>query len=325
MTRDFIRLTLFIPGTQPSLPAWNAALQHAGLHIDGDVLKGERLTSKVEVDWVENDGGFGAAFCFGTVSDEIVRRIDDAPAALILQWHADLREGRQEITSVVERLHGAGALAVRIEQSKLGWETSRWLELFSAEDPWSWHRGTVGFVGDGQTLQSCGMHAFSLPDVFVEVDGDASELQHFASVLNVYQIEEDPVMLSGQTFSPDRDTPRRVVERWPDTRYPSDHLCHNPYGVWRLGPAGGTARPQPELALVFIPALCPILMALERDSGRPLTQHEVEDTRDKAVCMAMQHRIAQQMERSRGYADLNPELAWEQWQLVRHAPPNERG
>lgn len=30
---------------------------------------------------------------------------------------------------------------------------------------------------------------------------------------------------------------------------------------------------------------------------------------------------AQQLERSRGYADLDPALAWEQWKLVRCPPP----
>ena len=31
----------------------------------------------------------------------------------------------------------------------------------------------------------------------------------------------------------------------------------------------------------------------------------------------MKRRDAQALERSRGYADLDPELVWEQWQLMR--------
>jgi hypothetical protein len=318
MTRPITRLTLFVPGTQPSVTAWNAALKHDGLNVEGDVLRGKGLAAKVDVEWVENDGGFGAAFSFGTVSAETVKMIDDAPGALVLHWPVDLREGRQEITGVVERLGHAGALGVRLEQSKLGWDTSRWLQLTLADDAWSWHRAAVGFLGSDETLQSCGMHAFSLPDVLVEVDEDVSGLQHFASVLNVYQLAEDPLILSGQTFSADRETPRRVLERWPDSQYPPDHPCHNPYGVWRLGPGGGTARPQSELASVFMPALSVLLTALEAKSGQPLTKEEVEATRDKGPCIAMAHRDAQALERSRGYADLDPDLAWEQWQLVRN-------
>jgi hypothetical protein len=78
------------------------------------------------------------------------------------------------------------------------------------------------------------MHAFSLPDVSATADDDAQTLRAFASVLNVYQLGEDPLLLSGQTFSPDRETPRRVVERWPDTEYPPEHALVR--GGRRLSP-----------------------------------------------------------------------------------------
>jgi hypothetical protein len=69
-----------------------------------------------------------------------------------------------------------------------------------------------------------------------------------------------------------------------------------------------------------MPALGVLLTALEAQSSRPLTRQQVEDARDNAACITMKHRDAQALERSRGYADLNPELAWEQWQLVSNRP-----
>jgi hypothetical protein len=315
-----VRVTLFVPGKPASASAWNAALQRDGLGIDRGALSGRGLDAPVSAEWVENDGGFGEAFSFGTVAPELLERIDGAPGALVLRWPVDLREGRKPIVAIVERLREAGALAVRLEESKLGWEVSRWLELFSTEDAWAWHRGAVAFLGGEGTLQSCGMHAFSLPDVHVALEGDADALKELASVFNVYQLAEDPLLRSGQTFSPDRDTPRRVVERWPDAQYPPDHACHNPYGVWRLGAAGSTARPIRELVPVFMPTLRVLLAALEEKAGRPLTKEQTEAARDKAPCMAMKPRDVQKLERSRGYADLEPELVWEQWKLVRGAP-----
>jgi hypothetical protein len=86
--------------------------------------------------------------------------------------------------------------------------------------------------------------------------------------------------------------------------------------VWRLGLADGTARPLSELVPVFMPALH-VLVALENTRGQPLTRREVEATRDEGVCIAMEPRDAQRLERERGYADLDPELVWDQWQLVR--------
>jgi len=310
-------VTLFVPGTPDSMAAWTKTLHGGGVRIEDGALLGDGLDARVEVEWVVNDGAFGAAFSYGTVEKALVEIIDAAPGALVLHFPEDLRDGRAQIVAVVERLRDAGALAVRLEQSKLGWEISQWIDAFSSGDAWSWHRAAVVFLASGDVLQSCGMHAFSLPDVRVDVDGDPGELQHLATLLSVYQLTEDPAIVSGETFAPNRETPRRVVERWPDTQYPSEHPCHNPYGVWRLGPPGGTARPRGETIPVFVPALHAVLLAMEAQSGAPLTREQVESLRDRATCIAMTALDAQQLERSRGYADLNPEHVWEQWQLVR--------
>jgi hypothetical protein len=149
------------------------------------------------------------------------------------------------------------------------------------------------------------------------LEGDGDGAQRLASQLNVYQLAEDPLLLSGQTFSPDATSPRRVLQRWPDTAYPANHACHNPYGVWRLGPAGSKGVPPSELAPTFMPTLHVLLRSLESKKGAPLTEDEVIKARDSAPCIAMTHRDVQALERTRGYADLDPELASEQWQLVR--------
>jgi hypothetical protein len=72
-----------------------------------------------------------------------------------------------------------------------------------------------------------------------------------------------------------------------------------------------------ELVPVFMPALHAILTALEEDRGTPLTKAQVEATRDEGACITMEPHDAQRFERERGYADLDPELVWEQWQVVR--------
>ncbi|HUS33452.1 MAG TPA: hypothetical protein VMZ53_33350 [Kofleriaceae bacterium] len=293
------RVTLFVPGAES--------------------LRGARLGKSVEIEWVANDGHFGDAFSFGTVAPKVVKQIDNAPGALVLHFTSDLRESRSEIVAAVAALRDDGALAVRLEQSKMGWDVQRWLELFSSEEATSWHRGAVVFVGGNEVMQSCGMHAFSLPDVRLshEPRVKPSTLQELGTLLNLYQLVEDPVIRSGQTFSPDHETPRRVLERWPDVEYPADHPCHNPYGVWRVGEAGGTARAMGELAPTFVPTLRALLAALESKAGRHLTRAQVEAARDGGTCIAMKPKDAQMLERQRGYADLDPELVWEQWKLVR--------
>lgn len=215
-------MTLFVPGSPRFATGWQRA-------VTG-------LPSPPEVEWIDNDGHFGKAFSFGTVAPDRVAEIEEAPGALVLHWPVGLLTGRAAIVAAIARLREAGALAVRLEQSKVGWDIERWIERFSSNDPWAWYRGAVAWLGDEGEAQSCGMHAFSMPDVRVPTDGDRDALVEFASVLSVYQ---------------------------------------------------------------------------------PLTQAQVEAARDQGACIAMEPRDTQTLERTRGYADIDPELAWEQWQLVR--------
>lgn len=270
-------------------------------------------------EWIDNprDGSFAESFSFGTVDAPLLRELDAAPGALLVQLSDDLLHGRERVIAVVEALRERGALAVRIEQSKLGWSVDDWLALVRPGVPERLHRCAVTVLIENDLAVSCGMHAFSLPDASVPLDTlTAGKAQALLSALNVYQIAQDPLLLSGQTFSPDADSPRRVVQRWPDDGYPASHWCHNPYGVWRLGPEGGSARALPDLHPLFMPALVVLLENLEQRSG-PLTRRQVEEATERATCMAVEHRHARDMERSRGYADIEPELAWEQWSTLR--------
>ena len=66
-----------------------------------------------------------------------------------------------------------------------------------------------------------------------------------------------------------------------------------------------------------MPALIVILLNKEREKGAPLTEQEVIDIRDNAACIMLPLSAQEKMEQSRGYADLDPEYVWEQWQQAR--------
>jgi hypothetical protein len=286
---NITRLTLFVPGPRGKTPP-------------------------VESEWIANPGdhSFARAFGFGTVSEDKQRAIDSAPGAWVASCPFDLRQGRKDAIALVEELARGGALAVRVEQSKLGWDIERWLELVSQGDGWSLVRAVVVILDGKDAARSCGMHAFSLPDARAEAG-----TRDLVSSLDMFQINEDPLLVSGQTFAPDAASPPRVLQRWPDDGYPPSSPCHNPYGVWRIGPPGGRGRAQPEVRPVFVPPLVAVLAALEQKAGKPLTKAQVEQATNKGICIAMKQRDAQTLERSRGYADIDPDLAWEQWQLAR--------
>jgi hypothetical protein len=68
------------------------------------------------------------------------------------------------------------------------------------------------------------------------------------------------------------------------------------------------------LCLVFVPALVAVLTASEDRKGSPLTEAEVCDIRDRAVCITLPFSVALDMERERGYPDIVAENCWSEWQ-----------
>ncbi|MBU2662531.1 DUF4261 domain-containing protein [Actinoplanes bogorensis] len=308
---------LFVPGTAASMSQWQAALGRSGLTLDGPSLTSPRLGFRGLVEWVGNDGSFGAAFGHGTMTPEEQRAVAGAGSALVVDLPVYLGEAAGEVATLIAALGDAGALGVRLEQSKLGWPIARWVEALAGGDPWLLYRCAVVMLEDGGVSRSCGMHAFGFPDAAVEAPpAVANEL---LGVLNVYQLAEDPTLVSGDTFQPDQETPRRRLERWPDDGYPAGHACHNPFGVWRLGAEGTTADSRSELRPVFIPPLVALLTAAEQKADRTLTRDEVERLTNEGTCMMMTHDDAKSLERGRGYADLEPELVWSQWQVLRES------
>jgi len=310
-------MRLFVPGTAATTAQWQGLLRGSGLTLDDQVLTSETLGFHALVEWVANDGSFGEAFGHGTMSQAQQHAVAEAGSALVLDLPVYLGAAAGEVATLIAALGDAGALAVRLEQSKLGWPVAQWIRVLESGDPWMLYRCAVIVLRDHGVSRSCGMHAFGLPDA--QVEASPSEADQLLGSLNVYQLAEDPVLVSGDTFRPDPDTPRRRLERWPDDGYPSDHACHNPFGAWHLGAEGGEADPRGESRPVFIPSLVSLLAAAEEKAGRRLRREEVERLTGEGVCMMMTHADAKHLERSRGYADLEPELAWRQWQVFRES------
>ena len=72
-----------------------------------------------------------------------------------------------------------------------------------------------------------------------------------------------------------------------------------------------------ELIPVHIPPLVQLLQALESRKGLPLSRDEVEQVCGKAVCMMMRVSAAEAMAKSRGFRDIDPANAWEEWVAYR--------
>ena len=305
-------MTLFIPGESSTAAAWKKALAEEGVTWARGQARLKKSKLSVGVEFVSNDGHFGEAFSFGTVKPALVKAIDHAPSALVLSVPVELNEAPKDLLALVRALQASGALAVRIEESKLGYAIDRWCTLLETGDVF--HCAVV-VLDSADTSRTCGMHVFGLPDAQVG-DAPPAERNRLLTSLSLYQLFEAPELASGHTFHPDAKTPRRMLQRWPDDGYPASHVCHNPFGVWRLSAPVEKGNAQAR-AFVFMPPLVTLLRAAEKEAGKALTRKQVRALVEGAGCIAMSHADARAMEKSRGFLDLDPELTWEQWQLVR--------
>jgi hypothetical protein len=92
-----------------------------------------------------------------------------------------------------------------------------------------------------------------------------------------------------------------------------------------------TSDDQGHLIITLVPALVALLLNLEKAKGEPLTEAEVLHARDNAASIALPRKAHEALIKSRGYPDIDPERAWEEWlafkaeypQLFRQSPSTQ--
>lgn len=305
--------TLLVPGP------WRSAAELVQ-KVDGARERGGAplANGDVELQIVEDDR-FGAAFAFGRrgpLPAELRTQIDRCRHAAVVEIALRLESDHAAIAKLGRALRDAGGLAVRMELSGGASTWESWLARLDSGSVVDIYDAAVILVRDGDTVFSVGMHHFDRPDAEIRMS-DPREAIAWLDAFHGYQLVEDPLLVSGQTFRPEEDARPRVFERWPDARHRSSDGRYNPFGVYRFLDEKVKARPPSELVPTIMPSLVAMLMAQENAKRAPLTKQEVEVLVAKAPAMMMKRDHARALERSRGYADIDPELAWEQWQIVR--------
>jgi len=77
-----------------------------------------------------------------------------------------------------------------------------------------------------------------------------------------------------------------------------------------------TSQKSTKLIFQFIPSLVAQLKAREDKKGSPLTEDEVIEIRDSAICMAVTPETFLITEKARGYKDIDPENCWKEWSKI---------
>ena len=274
---------------------------------------------QVRVDVIE-DERLGSGFArgrSGPLPSELVERVAACRRAALVEIGQTLDADPTRVAEVGRALRDAGGLAVRLEASGVASPWKPWLGLLSSGGASELCELSVCFVRDeDDAFFTCGMHGFDLPDAEI-IAADAEIAIDWLDARSVYQLAEQPALASGHTFRPYAEAAPRVLERWPDHRHHPEDGRYNPFGVWRLLPEGVSRLEARAHVPTIVPPLVAMLTAAERSAKRALTREEVAALVSEASAIALEPRHIREMERSRGYADIEPELAWEQWQVVR--------
>jgi hypothetical protein len=320
MTEQVPSIYFLVPGPWRTHGAILEALAAGGVAaraMDDSPLEAGEL----RVDRIEERAGFGDAMVrgrAGPLPSGVVAAAAGCPHAALLEFGFRLQDDTQRRVALAGRaLRAAGGVAVRAEASGGASTWEPWLAQLESGDPMELVHSSVVVVGErGGGVFTCGMHAFGLPEAEIHL-ADSERAMEWVDVLCAYQVAEQPVLATGHSFQPDAQSERRRLERWPDHRHHPDDGRHNPFGTWRLVPDDEGALRPIDPSPVIVPSLVAQLSAAERQRGRALTREEVEALTEGATAMAMDQRDAAALERSRGYADLEPRRAFAQWQLVR--------
>lgn len=312
---------MLVPGPWRGLGEFIEALTARGIDATSNdslpLKKGEVRVLVVEEDDLASAFSWGRG---GALDKKLVSRIGKCNRAALVEIGCRLADSAIEVARIGRALRDVGGLAVRMEASGGASEWETWLKCLETGAPSSIYKSTVILVRDEGRgpLFTCGMHLFDLPDAEIEI-ADDDEAIEWLDAFCIYQIEENPTLVSGHTFRPAEEAERRVLERWPDGYHVPEDGRYNPFGIWKLKTRDAARIEAAKLTLTFIPTLTSLLIAAERSKGTPLTPRDVEEIVAAGAVIAMEPRDASALERSRGYADIEPELAWEQWQIVRGA------
>jgi hypothetical protein len=72
-----------------------------------------------------------------------------------------------------------------------------------------------------------------------------------------------------------------------------------------------------DFVITCVPSLVAALLRREMDKGSPLTEEDVVAIRDGCVAITMPRHAVAKVAEARGYADIDPERCWDEWQRVR--------
>ena len=240
------RFVLCVLGNWPSLDAVQSVANEVGFEIDRDYsqLQTDKRMREAfqasydrvepcmtEEDWDQIDNHSVVAYL---LSPPIAPETAVKNATLALQLVAKLLNG--------------GAVAVKCESSGLAHGRDHWIDLADTLDVANSanesHLAALTLIeawvrrplSDDDLYYSCGLHLLGQCDVEIDTNVQPLDAVEWIDMLALYVLADRPSrpLLQGEGFRVNEESPRRVFQHQPCTRYESDDFFYNPAGYIRL-------------------------------------------------------------------------------------------
>ncbi|MBS0265113.1 MAG: DUF4261 domain-containing protein [Planctomycetes bacterium] len=230
---------LAIPGqwADRSELVMSIASQSDGYLFAGPLLFHVDTKTGWTLDVVEHDPEVLKSFALagrGRLSAEELAQINQHTFMLYLVGPGGSVESASGLLHAAQALLKSGGLAVKVESAGTAHSKARWAELCSEASLGDLLRAYVTYVGGGGEYYSCGMHNLGFPDAVVEAEIPPQEAAELIDTFLGFLLSENPTLNDGETFSIAADAPRYRLVHESNTRFESDDLFFNPFGVWKL-------------------------------------------------------------------------------------------
>lgn len=146
-----------------------------------------------------------------------------------------------DMLEVGKSLLNSGGLAIKVQTSGISYRKEDWIELcnrdYSTDDELTFANLYTGFINLSSfpdNYSSVGMMSFGHPDVLLGIDEDINEAAFIINNINQYQVLNDRVINTGETFSLDEDSQWYRFNLVDDTRFNPGDSRINPLGIWRM-------------------------------------------------------------------------------------------
>jgi hypothetical protein len=234
------KIVVGVPGSWPSRSeiVTNIASRSGGYIFAGMILMEVETQDAFALEIYDHDPRMREAFAVaggGRFTDAELDAIGNHTHTLYVSADGGSSEAAWRVMRAVRGLILAGGLGAKVESAGLAIRPEVWLEWADSDFLPNLYHAFVVRVGDDSGWFSCGMHNLGYRDVILDTNSatpqEAGELIHG---FQMYELLEQPKLVSGQTFSLSAEAPAYRFTAEKCETYPPDDPFHNPYGMWRM-------------------------------------------------------------------------------------------